>query len=201
MNKRSFLSGFFPRASAYLLCGALLLTGVVCGTFLSSGFCRSGGAEDILAGFLAGAARISELGTATLFGRLLAYPLLVFLLGLSVLGVVGIPAACFLRGFTLAFALSTLTRLYAGNGALLGILLFGAASALSVPVFLLLASGALTSALRLTQSWFSVPVPPEPGGIRTYFLRFLAAALALLVLAAGERAVFGSGLLDLPIFS
>ncbi len=206
MNKRRFLfaSAVFPRSyvPAYMLCALLLALGIVSGTFLSAGFVESGGAESFMAGYLPALRSGSELGLTCFLLTLSRYPVLAFLLGFSVLGAVGIPVLCFARGFTLAFALSTLTRLYAGGGARMGCLLFGAVSALSLPVFLLVSSGAFLSAVHLGRVWFSIPAPAEPdNGARAYLLRFFLAMLLLLLLAIGERAALAAGLASLPVFS
>lgn len=206
MNKRRFLSGsaFFPRSHvpAYMLCALLLALGIVSGTFLSAGFVDSGGAEGFMAGYLPTLGSASKLGLARYLLMLARYPVLAFLLGFSVLGAVGIPVLCFARGFTLAFALSVLTRLYAGDGVLMGCMLFGVVSALSVPVFLLVASGAFLSSVRLGRVWFSIPAPADPdNGARAYLLRFSLAMLLLLLLAIGERAALAAGLSLFPVFS
>lgn len=205
MNKRRLFSGpgIFPRTQvpAYLFCAVLFAAGIVAGTLLSAGFVEGGGAAEYMSGYLPALAEIASAGMFRYFLILLRYPLLVFLLGFSALGTVGVPVVSFARGFSLAFALSALTRLYASSGALMACLLFGAVSALAVPVFLFLASGAFLSSMRLGRAWFSAPVPPEPGGAAAYFLRLLIALAILLLLAAGERAALGSGLLSLPIFS
>lgn len=206
MNKRRYFSGlvFFSRAQvpAFMICSALFALGIIVGTFLSAGFCDSGGAEKYMAGYLASLAGITDAGTAEIYWTVSKYTFFAFLLGFSALGTVGVPALCFLRGFSLAFSLSVLTRLYSINGVLMGYILFGAVSALSIPVFLTIASGAFLSSVRLGRTWFSIPAPVDPdNGAKAYFLRFSAALLFLFLLALGEKAVLGSGLLSLPIFS
>lgn len=206
MNKRRFISGIviFSRTqqAAFLICAALFSVGIVTGTFLSTGFVESGAAGEYMSGYLPHLASDADVGTLRLFWGLARYPLLVFLLGFSALGTVGIPALSFARGFTLAFTLSVLTRLYAFNGALMGYILFGVVSTLSIPAYLLVASGAFLSSVRLGRTWFSIPAPLDPGsGAKPYFLRFILAMLLLLLLAIGERAALHSGLLSLPIFS
>lgn len=205
MNKRSSLSGavFFPRTfiPVYLLCAALFFIGVVAGSLLSAGFVDSGAAEEVVSGYLPSMADVAAVGVFRYFLGLLKFPAIAFLLGFSTLGLVGIPVLCFLRGFSLAFTLSVFVRLYAGNGALMGLLLFGAVSALAVPAFLLVACGAFASSARLGRNWLSLPAPPDPdNGAGAYFLRFFAAMLFLFLLAIGERAAISAGLLSLPIF-
>lgn len=206
MNKRRLLEGsrIFPRTQvpAYMMCAVLFSAGVVAGTVLSSGFVESGAAEAYMSGYLPSLKEISSAGTFRYFLLLLRYPLLAFLMGFSALGAVGIPALCFARGFSLAFTLAVLTRLYAANGVLMGFMLFGVVSALALPAFLLVASGAFLSSMRLGRTWFSVPAPPDPdNGASVCFLRFFMAMLLSLLLALGERAALGSGLLSIPIFS
>lgn len=204
MNKRRLFSGhvFLPRSHypAFMICAALFCLGVVAGTFLSTGFCSDGGAEEYMSRYLPSLLAVEDPGSAGIFWMIAKYHIAAFLLGFSVLGVVLIPALSFFRGFSLAFTLSVLTRLYSLNGALMGCILFAGVSALSVPLLFVVAAGSFFTSLELGRVWFSLPFDPFHDA-RSSILRFLAVILILFLLALGERAVLNSGLLDFPIFS
>lgn len=63
----------------------------------------------------------------------LRLPLLLFLVGFSALGVFVVPAAMLCKGFSFAFAISTLTLLYGPHGLLAAAVFFGAGGAVLHP--------------------------------------------------------------------
>ena len=69
----------------------------------------------------------------------LRLPLLLFLVGFSALGVFVVPAAMFCKGFSFAFAISTLTLLYGSHGLLAAGVFFGLAELFFIPVLFLVA--------------------------------------------------------------
>lgn len=66
------------------------------------------------------------------------WPLLVFLLGFTALGVVGIPAALCLRGFLFSYAVSVLVRLYGSAGLASALAVFGVSGFLVLPALFVL---------------------------------------------------------------
>lgn len=205
MNKRKVMSSIFAMCPAWVpafgICGAAFIFGVFAGTGASVGFYKSGAAEEILTGYFV-SLRGGEAGIdlASLFWWLAKYHVLVFLLGFSMLGVVGVPFLSFARGFTLSFTMALLVRLYAANGAIAGALILGLSSLISVPLFFLMAVGAMNASLELTRS--GLFLAPSGSGIysKPYFIRSIAIFLLLVLLAIGERAVLSFGLSKLPIF-
>ena len=69
----------------------------------------------------------------------LRLPLLFFLVGFSALGVFVVPAAMLCKGFSFAFAISTLTLLYGPHGLLAAAVFFGLAELFFIPVLFLVA--------------------------------------------------------------
>ncbi len=76
----------------------------------------------------------------------LRWPLLVMILSCSTLGVLGIPAVFFLRGFLFAFCISAFVQVLGASGLVFALLLLGVESFISIPVLFLLGSHALLRA-------------------------------------------------------
>lgn len=76
----------------------------------------------------------------------LRWPLLVMLLSCSTLGILGIPAVFFLRGFLFTFCISAFVQVLGVSGLLFALVLLGVESFLSIPVLFLLGSHALLRA-------------------------------------------------------
>ena len=70
----------------------------------------------------------------------LRLPLLLFLVGFSALGVFVIPSAMLWKGFSFAFAISTLVLLYGSSGLLAATIFFGAAELFFIPILFLVAA-------------------------------------------------------------
>ena len=73
------------------------------------------------------------------------WPLLVFLLGFTTLGLLALPAVFAVRGFLLAFAIGSFVRLFGRTGGTLAFLIFGIPECAAVPVLFILG----------TQSWLA----------------------------------------------
>lgn len=206
MNKRKVMSSLAVVCPSWVpifgICAVAFLFGAVAGTGSSSAFYKSDAAGEILTGYFL-SLKGGETGTdlASLFWWLAKYHVFVFLLGFSMLGVVGIPLAAFARGFTLSFTMAVLVRLYSVNGAIAGALILGVSSLFSVPLFFLMAVSAMNASLELTRSGLFL-VAPSGFGIysRPYFIRSIVIFLLLVILAIGERAILSYGLSSLPIF-
>ncbi len=69
----------------------------------------------------------------------LRLPLLLFLVGFSALGVFVIPAVMLCKGFSFAFAISTLVLLYGPSGLLAAAVFFGLAELFFIPILFLVA--------------------------------------------------------------
>lgn len=81
---------------------------------------------------------------------------LLWLLGLSVIGVPLIAAVVFLRGFTLGFTLGFLTRDLRLRGAVLGLVALLPQSLVLIPGLLLCATGAIAFSLELVRTVFGL---------------------------------------------
>ncbi len=206
MNKRNMFSAVKsfrpPCAAALLVCAAAFVCGSAAGTFLSAGLRPDGWAGEAVSGYFAAlenGGAVTDL--AAVYWWLAKYHVLAFLLGFSMLGVPGIPALSFARGFSLSFTMALLVRSYAANGAIAGALLFGAAALFSVPLYFLIASAALEASLELTRRGLLLAPPNGPGiYTRPYFLKTITVFLLLAMIAIGERALLSRGLLTLPVF-
>lgn len=169
-----------------ILCGALFLCGTVAGTF-SSAFVKDG-AE--LTDYFSEYLTLTKDGAFidpsffTVLADMFRYPLLVFMLGFSVPGVLGVPILSVVRGYTLAFSVSVMVRLYGGDGVLLSLSVFAVSTLITVPCFLILAALSFRSSCLLT---LTVIRPDLRSGISPYnagyFLRCLI-CFGLLAVAA-----------------
>lgn len=78
--------------------------------------------------------------------ELCRWPLLVFVLGFTGLGAVGIPAMFLLRGFLLSYSISVFVRLFGLSGLAAAAAVFGVSGVFVLPAFFVLGSDALESA-------------------------------------------------------
>ena len=148
-----------PRENGAALRGAAALTAVpfllggLLGAF-SCGSAAAGGAEE-LASYIGAYVQAALTGEAAAPGFLfllwedLKYPAAALVLGLTAMGVVGIPVLFFLRGFLSAFALTAFTAAYGAAGAPLGFLLMGISDLVSIPALFLIGGQSMTSSGQL----------------------------------------------------
>ena len=115
---------------------------------------HTGGAEALysyLEGFLAlaqeGGLSLPEF--PVLLWRTFRWPLAVFLLSFTALGLLGVPLLSALRGFFLAFSVASFSRAYGHSGLTVAFLLQGIPGLLAVPTFLLLATQSFSTAYKL----------------------------------------------------
>ena len=107
----------------------------------------------------------------------LRLPLLLFLVGFSALGVFVVPATMLCKGFSFAFAISTLTLLYGPHGLLAAAVFFGLAELFFIPVLFLVAvwSMELASGIAFGR--------PKSAGVSLRLNGCLAVVGAILVLS------------------
>ena len=145
-------NGAALRRAAALTAVPFLLGGLL-GVFSCSG-AAAGGTEELSA-YIGAYVRTSLDGGAAAPGALpllwenLKYPLSALILGLTALGVVGIPVLFFLRGFLAAFALTAFTAAYGATGVPLSFLLVGVSDLVSVPALFLIGGQSMTSSGQL----------------------------------------------------
>lgn len=90
---------------------------------------------------------------ATLLWDVLRWPLFVFLLSVTPLGLIGLPVIFLVRGFLLTFSIASFFRIFGASGLGLAFVLFGVSGILCIPVLFALGaqgfwiSGALTGRL------------------------------------------------------
>lgn len=131
--KVDLLSG---RSAALLLLAGLFLIGSMAGC-VAAGLIQDSGGDllDYVRGYLALAA---EEGVSPHFWGILwqtvRVPFFVLVLGLTALGVVGIPVLFAARGFSLCYAVSAFYRLLGPVGLVPGFVLFGLAAFVWLPV-------------------------------------------------------------------
>lgn len=173
-----------------IICGALFLCGCVAGSF-SAGFVTDGSA---LTGYFAEYLTMAREGTFTdptmsaSFVNTFRYPLLVFAMGLSIPGLLAVPVLCAMRGYTLAFSVAVIVRLYGSGGILLALSIFGLSALLTVPCFLILASQAFRGSCLLTVSVIKPSM--RPGSSPYNFKYFLCCLICFVFL--GLAAVLDS---------
>ena len=107
----------------------------------------------------------------------LRLPLLLFLVGFSALGVFVIPAVMLCKGFSFAFAISTLVLLYGPSGLLAAAVFFGLAELFFIPILFLVAvwSMELASSIAFGR--------PKSAGVSLRLNGCLAVVGAILVLS------------------
>lgn len=102
---------------------------------------------------------------------LLRWSILTFLMGFTLLGVLGIPILFFLRGGLLVLAVSAFVQIYGSVGALLAFASFGLTALLELPVLFLLGVRGLSSARRLWEKGTGL-YPPGKGEVLMFGLCF-----------------------------
>ncbi len=118
-----------------------------------------------------------------LLWRSVRWPLAAFLLGFSVLGVLGIPVLCSVRGFFLAFAIASFAQAYGINGLAVAFFLLGIPGFLSVPAFIVLTTQSFSAAVSLAGR----SGRREGPFCREYFFRCGVCAAAICVSLMLER--------------
>ena len=158
---RRAVAGFWwsPTAQgvpALAVTAAFFALGGLCGCLLSLNATQGGG--EAMAGYLDSFLRAAQAGTlevpalAELLWRDLRWPIAALFMGFSVLGLLGLPILCFLRGFLLAFSVAAFSRAYAGAGLAVAFLLLGIPALASVPAFFVLAAQSFSLSWALATS-------------------------------------------------
>ena len=98
-----------------------------------------------------------ELSLATVVWDLIRWPLAAFLLGLTSIGVVGVPVLMGARGFLLAFAATTFARLFHLPGLAAALAAFGVTVLVAVPVFFAVAEDAFRQSMSRLPGAASAP--------------------------------------------
>lgn len=176
--------GILPALTVVSVC---FFAGGLAGCLLAGSVGGNGG-ESLAAylnGFLQAAGRGEAAGPplAVLLWSDLRWPLLALLLGFTALGLLALPVLFALRGFLLAFSISSFVRLLGREGCLLAVLVFGVPGIWAVPVLFVLGVQSLLTARVLACRVWGDGARPAPYGKR-YLLRcgMCAAALCVCIL-------------------
>ncbi|MBE6949127.1 MAG: hypothetical protein E7456_04705 [Ruminococcaceae bacterium] len=159
-----------------ILCGALFLCGCVAGTF-SSAFVEDGSA---LTQYFSEYLSLEQDGSFidpsffSVLADTLRYPLAVFVMGFSMPGMIGIPVLTGIRGYTLAFSVSVMVRLYGGDGVLLALSLFAVSTLITVPCLLILSAQSFRASCMLT---YMVVKPGSRGSLSLYNIKYFVSCL------------------------
>ena len=169
-----------------ILCGALFLCGCVAGTFSSSFVSDSTTLTQYFSEYLSLAQDGSFIDPSffSVLVNTFRYPLLVFTLSFSMLGILGIPILSVVRGYTLAFSVAVMVRLYGGDGVLLALSMFAIGTLITVPCFMILAAQSFRASGLLT---LTVVKPSLRAGLSPYNGKFFLCCLicfGLLAIAA-----------------
>ena len=200
MNKRKLTPWISPEPrrgfSAFFLCAAGFLLGVILGVLLSGGVLEGDSASEFFSEYgktlLAGS---FDGGFLPVFMSVAWYHLLAILFSFTMLGVALIPLVSAARGFTLSFTLAALVRLYATQGIAAGMALVGFTALLSVPIFFLVSVDAMCASGELVRIGLFRQPPAGPGAYTAdLFMRFFLAIILLLLISAGERALLDAGI-------
>ncbi|MBQ3134421.1 MAG: hypothetical protein IJB75_01240 [Oscillospiraceae bacterium] len=116
-----------------------------------------------------------------LFWRVMRVPLAAFLLGLTALGIVGLPVLFAVRGFSLAYAVAVLYRLMGVQGLALGGCLFGVSALVWIPALFGLGVSGITNSYGLLRRVTGDGRYPLPSGVGGYWLCCGGCAGAVLV--------------------
>jgi len=130
---------------------------------------------------------LADLSFGVVLAKILQYPVIIILCGLSVFGAVLIPFIVALRGFFLLFAITTFVRLFGGPGLLYSIALFGIQCMFVLPCIMLLGSQGIVSA-GLLFSITSGRGKKISGSVfsAAFFIRILICLAVLLICTLAE---------------
>lgn len=121
-----------------------------------------------------------------LLWRGIRWPMAVFLLGFSALGMLGIPILSGLRGFFLAFSAASFSRAYGRAGLTVAFLLVGIPAIAAIPAFFLLSVQSFSSACAFAARGSGQGRRELPYS-REYFFRCGLCAVALFLSLLLER--------------
>ena len=189
MNKRFWLislSGQNNRFGSLVLCSLFLACGCIGGTMAAMyvDVSAQGTAGKVILEYVSllqdGSRSVP--GFLSTYLSMVKYHLVVAVFGMSVIGIVLIPALSVFRGFALSFSIAVLARVYPDSGVLFSIASFGITALFSIPTFLVLSSLALSSSVKMGMSFkygISKPVLFRLG--REYFFPVGICLLILII--------------------
>ncbi|GHV06944.1 hypothetical protein FACS1894217_06680 [Clostridia bacterium] len=126
---------------------------------------------------------VGEPVQSSFFGNLLAYliwPILIFLAGLSIIGVVAVPLMMAIKAFSVAYSVSATLCVFGVSGALVAFLTIGIANLIYIPALLIVSSVSVKSSIALKNGNTS------PKLIPAYCVPFAICLPVFLVVAAAQ---------------
>lgn len=142
-------------AVAFIICAAFFLCGCIAGTFAAGTVEEGSSLYDYLSEYLE-IAQSGQINTEflTVFVGCVKYHAAAIIFGFSLLGIVSIPLLSMVRGFFLTFSISSVVRVFGGQGVLLSLSVFGVSSFLTLPCFLILSAQGFTASAGLCSQVF-----------------------------------------------
>ncbi|GIP37558.1 stage II sporulation protein M [Paenibacillus sp. J31TS4] len=182
-------SGLFQREpmSYYLFVGALFLTGVVFGSVMVNALTLE--QKEEIARHLGGFFDLVTLGTGfdakqsffDALGMNLKWVVLIWLLGLSVIGMPLIFALDFLKGVLIGFTVGYLVGTYSWKGMLFALVSVAPQNLIAIPVILAASAGAMSFSILLVRNRFW----QRGGSVYASFLHYSSGAMVLALLMIG----------------
>ena len=157
---------------------------------------RRGGGNDLLAEYLTSFLQSVQVQPASpplliSVWETIRWPLLVFGLGFTTLGLLGIPLVFSVRGFLLAFSIASFVKMFGASGALLAFVVFGVSGCIALPALFVLGVQGWIASRCLATRMLGDGRRTLPYG-RLYFLRCGVCACALCVCIFLESVVVPS---------
>lgn len=155
-----------------------------------------GGGNDLLAEYLTSFLQSVQAQPASpplllLVWETVRWPLLVFGLGFTMLGLLAIPLVFSVRGFLLAFSIASFVKMFGAAGALLAFVVFGVSGCIALPALFVLGVQSWTASRCLATRMLGDGRRSLPYG-KLYFLRCGMCACALCVCVFLESVVVPS---------
>lgn len=169
-------------ASSLIACVTAFISGCVIGTVFSGMVFNTGTLSNYFSHFfeMYASGEVLSAGLWSVLFNTYIYHVIVFLCGFSIIGALIIPIIASVRGFSLAFSIAALIRLYSGGGVGVALSAFGLTAVIAVPCFLIIAVFSFEASRRLFMAAFSRSTALEPVYTGRFFL-VCTVCLALLI--------------------
>ncbi len=159
-------------AFSLTVCMAGFILGCVAGTVFSGMVSNTGALSNYFTHFfdMYASNEVVPAGLGSVLFNTYIYHLLAFLCGFSIIGTIIVPLIAAARGFSLAFSMATLIRLYYSEGITIALSAFGLTAIITVPCFLIISVFSFEASRRLFVSAFSRGSVSTPVYTGRYFL-------------------------------
>lgn len=175
--------------AAFIICTAFFVCGCIAGTFASGATGEGSALYDYLSEYLQIAQEGQmDTGFLTVFAGCVKYHIAAIIFGFSILGIVSVPALGAVRGFFLTFSISSIVRVFGGQGILLSLSVFGISSFLTLPCFFILSTQSFTASAGMFSAVLGhgprLPAELYRGG---YISRCVICIMIVLIAAVLDR--------------